>query len=154
MSETPGEVVATQIDTAIAGAEARVEAAEAINEALADAAIRDKLTGRIDDCEEGISTCQSDQAELENELQAMQIVNNHQSQELARLSGMLAAQSEQIAALIAQPSLNPPRSPGEIPPPLDHPSINPDQPNLPNADADGPEDREPAHVPAKRGRLI
>lgn len=150
---SPGESAAATIDGAIATAEARADAAEAVNEALTEAALRDRLSGRIDDCEEGISTCQSDLEETQNEIQELQITSNLLSLEVARLNGALIAQAEQIAALILSQST--PQHSREVIPPrseVQTPPINPENP--PNEGEEGREEAEPERAPVKRGRLI
>jgi len=151
---SPGEAVATQIDGAIANAEARADAADAVNEALTEAALRDRLAGRIDDCEEGISTCQSDLEEAENEIQALEITNNLQSQQIAEMSGRLNGMSEQLAALILSQSTRQPL-PEAKPPLSEAPLTEPEkEANRQNEGEEGQGEAEPERAPVKRGRLI
>jgi chromosome segregation ATPase len=156
MTDTPGEAIAAQIDGAIESAEARVEAAEAVNEALTEAAIRDRLSGRIDDCEEGISSCQNDQEELANDLQALEITNNLQSQQIAMLMGTITTLGEQVTALTASQLHSTPRpTPGENSPPLDQSQtpVTPESQQNEGEGDHGEAEPEPENKP-KRGRLI
>lgn len=155
MNDTVGETVATTIDGVIASAEARVEAAEAVNEALTEAAIRDKLSSRIGDCEEGVSTCQSDLEEVTNDLQALEIVSSQQSQTIAEMRGLLTAQAETIGILMNQGPSIPSNSQGENSRQSDQQSQPQNPENPQNEDGEGHAEVEPESLAKpKRGRLI
>lgn len=130
-AEAVAENIAEQTQAAIEGAEARATAAEEINEQLTEAALRDKLSSRIADCEEGIEECENQNAEIAGDLQALETELRHQTETVAEMRGILTTLQETVTA---QLSSNPRLSPAGLPKPSEPKpeEQNPDNPMEPS----------------------
>lgn len=153
MSDTSqGEQVAAVVDAAIVQAEEKIEAAEAVAEALTEAAIRDRLSGRIDDCEEEIDTCQNALEKTDGLLQSMEQTIQSLQLQVTQLSARLETEAltTLLLSLIPQASKGRPKpSENNLPSP---PEENPDSPK--NEEEGALEGQKTEADKPKRGRLL
>lgn len=159
IAERAGETVQAVVAQATADAaaaietvEARAAVADATIEALTDAAIRDRLSARIDDCEEGINECQKSADDLANDLQAVELTVQNQALQLSALTAQLTTL---LSVSSQQQSHQPPRreehpSQSEAPP-IQTPDLSADQSQTSqNGNADGHQEAPPK----RKSRLI
>lgn len=155
------EQIANVAENVIAQAEERREIAEETAQQITDAVMRDKLSLRIDDCEEGIGECQETCEENANEIQNLETLLRLQAAEVSSLRELQATMQETI--LVLQSSLIPPaltedqrrqsgqpRLPGTPEPSEQIPSIQPPE----NPAEEGPPVPEESAPPRRRGRLV
>jgi len=112
VAERAGETVQAIVENATAVAEqnaeqlaARAAAADATNEILTEAALRDRISQRVDDCEEDLAECHGDVQNLETEQALLRA-------ELTAVQTTLAELRGQVTTLLTTP----PHSISERPP--------------------------------------
>lgn len=157
VAQQTGESVAAQVESVIENATASAATADAVNDALTEAAIRDRLSARIDDCEEGLSECQSQNEETAGDLQALEILNNQQAQMIAQMSGQVTQMAEQLTVLstAALSQSTPPNSQAETQRQSEAP-INPETSQNQSSEGEAARERTEAQDRARksRGRVI
>lgn len=157
VAEQAGETVQAVVEQATANVEAvvenleaRAEAADAANEILTEAALRDRLSGRIGDVEEGLAECQENADLIENEMQALELSSLSQFQMLLQSLTALQAQVTALSLNSGHQSSSPDR---QAEPRSNLSEMQATPPTLQAENADG-DDHQEAAPKAKKGRLI